>query len=271
MRGIWGALPRDRRPAAGPAGGRGGSWRRRKAPPRCAIIAPWRALARPASGAGRPLRPRRAGPGASAAGVGPARAARLAGAAQRAHALEAGAAARATGSVPRGLRGVRRRGGARGRSPVRASAARSRTRCGCRRGCGCCRRSLPRPARWPRPGSCSSGIPCSRRRSGISACRFAPRATSAPTPAATSTIGRRGGGASTPPPMPSTSRASFSRTGARCRSPGTGPTAAGAEAAFLREVRDGACRWFRAVLGPEHNAEHRDHFHLDRGLWNACR
>jgi hypothetical protein len=46
---------------------------------------------------------------------------------------------------------------------------------------------------------------------------------------------------------------------------------AGAEAAFLREVRDGACRWFRAVLGPEHNAEHRDHFHLDRGLWNACR
>ena len=43
------------------------------------------------------------------------------------------------------------------------------------------------------------------------------------------------------------------------------------EAAFLREVRDGACRWFRAVLGPEYNAEHRDHFHLDRGMWNACR
>ena len=39
----------------------------------------------------------------------------------------------------------------------------------------------------------------------------------------------------------------------------------GPEAAFLREVRDGACRWFRAVLGPDHNAEHRDHFHLDRG------
>jgi hypothetical protein len=45
----------------------------------------------------------------------------------------------------------------------------------------------------------------------------------------------------------------------------------GPEAAFLREVRDGACRWFRAVLGPDHDAAHRDHFHLDRGRWNACR
>jgi hypothetical protein len=46
---------------------------------------------------------------------------------------------------------------------------------------------------------------------------------------------------------------------------------AGPEAGFLREVRDGACRWFRAVLGPEYNAGHRDHLHLDRGMWNACR
>lgn len=45
----------------------------------------------------------------------------------------------------------------------------------------------------------------------------------------------------------------------------------GAEAAFLRDVRDGACRWFRAVLGPDHDAAHRDHFHFDRGAWNACR
>jgi hypothetical protein len=45
----------------------------------------------------------------------------------------------------------------------------------------------------------------------------------------------------------------------------------GPEAAFLREVRDGACRWFRAVLGPEYNAAHRDHFHLDMGPWPACR
>jgi hypothetical protein len=46
---------------------------------------------------------------------------------------------------------------------------------------------------------------------------------------------------------------------------------AGPEAGFLREVRDGACRWFRAVLGPEYDAGHRDHLHLDRGMWNACR
>jgi hypothetical protein len=44
-----------------------------------------------------------------------------------------------------------------------------------------------------------------------------------------------------------------------------------AEAAFLREVRDGACRWFRAVLSPDYNAAHRDHFHFDRGPWIACR
>lgn len=53
---------------------------------------------------------------------------------------------------------------------------------------------------------------------------------------------------------------------------GSTPGAAPApEAAFLRAVRDGACRWFRAVLGPDYNAAHRDHFHLDRGRWSACR
>ncbi len=50
----------------------------------------------------------------------------------------------------------------------------------------------------------------------------------------------------------------------------------GAEAAFLREVRDGACRVFATVLSPDYNAAHRDHLHLDqapRGAsgWRACR
>jgi hypothetical protein len=45
----------------------------------------------------------------------------------------------------------------------------------------------------------------------------------------------------------------------------------GAEAAFLRGVRDGACRWFRAVLGPDFNAAHADHFHFDMGPWRTCR
>jgi hypothetical protein len=40
---------------------------------------------------------------------------------------------------------------------------------------------------------------------------------------------------------------------------------------FLRAVRDGACRVFGAVLGPDYNAAHRDHFHLDRGGWSTCR
>lgn len=43
------------------------------------------------------------------------------------------------------------------------------------------------------------------------------------------------------------------------------------DGAFLREVHDGACRVFDSVLGPEYNAAHRDHFHLDRGGWRACR
>ncbi len=44
-----------------------------------------------------------------------------------------------------------------------------------------------------------------------------------------------------------------------------------AEAAFLRAARDGACRWFNAVLGPDYNAAHADHFHLDMGPWRVCR
>ena len=35
------------------------------------------------------------------------------------------------------------------------------------------------------------------------------------------------------------------------------------EAAFLRDVRDGACRLFATTLSPDYNAAHADHFHLD--------
>ena len=41
--------------------------------------------------------------------------------------------------------------------------------------------------------------------------------------------------------------------------------------AFLRDVRDGACRLFAGVLGPDYNVAHRDHFHLDMGLYRVCR
>lgn len=43
------------------------------------------------------------------------------------------------------------------------------------------------------------------------------------------------------------------------------------EASFLREARDGACRFFKGTLSPDYNTAHRDHFHLDRGPYRICR
>lgn len=43
------------------------------------------------------------------------------------------------------------------------------------------------------------------------------------------------------------------------------------EAAFLRALRDGACGLFNGVLGPDYNAAHADHFHLDNGPFRICR
>jgi hypothetical protein len=40
---------------------------------------------------------------------------------------------------------------------------------------------------------------------------------------------------------------------------------------FVREVHAGACRFWNVVLGPDYNAAHRDHLHLDRGGFRACR
>ena len=53
--------------------------------------------------------------------------------------------------------------------------------------------------------------------------------------------------------------------------PGDGP-----QAAFLRDVRDGACRLFATVLSPDYNAAHADHLHFDQarrgaGGWRMCR
>ncbi len=45
----------------------------------------------------------------------------------------------------------------------------------------------------------------------------------------------------------------------------------GVDARFLREIHGGACRFFDAVLGPDYNAAHRDHFHFDRGSYRVCR
>ena len=51
-------------------------------------------------------------------------------------------------------------------------------------------------------------------------------------------------------------------------------TARGEDAAFLRRVRDEACRVFGTVLSPDYNAAHADHFHLDQAARNfggVCR
>lgn len=40
---------------------------------------------------------------------------------------------------------------------------------------------------------------------------------------------------------------------------------------FLRDVHAGACGIFGAVLGPNYNRAHRDHFHLDLGGFLLCR
>jgi hypothetical protein len=45
----------------------------------------------------------------------------------------------------------------------------------------------------------------------------------------------------------------------------------GAESKFLHAIHDAACRYFRVALGPDYNASHSNHFHLDRGVFKSCR
>ena len=40
---------------------------------------------------------------------------------------------------------------------------------------------------------------------------------------------------------------------------------------FLRDVRNGACDYFQAVLSPDYNRAHRDHLHFDLGRDDMCR
>jgi hypothetical protein len=44
----------------------------------------------------------------------------------------------------------------------------------------------------------------------------------------------------------------------------------GAEARFLHAIHGRACRYFHVVLGPDYNAAHHNHFHLDRGPFWRC-
>lgn len=44
-----------------------------------------------------------------------------------------------------------------------------------------------------------------------------------------------------------------------------------ARADFLRRVHDGACGIFTVVLGPDYNAAHQNHLHVDLGGFEVCR
>ena len=43
------------------------------------------------------------------------------------------------------------------------------------------------------------------------------------------------------------------------------------KALLLDEFHAGACKYFQGVLGPDYNAVHRDHFHLETGGYSMCR
>jgi hypothetical protein len=45
----------------------------------------------------------------------------------------------------------------------------------------------------------------------------------------------------------------------------------GSERDFLREAHAAACKYFNGTLGPDYNAFHADHFHLDVGPFIICR
>ena len=40
---------------------------------------------------------------------------------------------------------------------------------------------------------------------------------------------------------------------------------------LLRDAYRAACRYFDGVLGPDYNAAHRDHFHMETGGYDMCR
>ena len=45
----------------------------------------------------------------------------------------------------------------------------------------------------------------------------------------------------------------------------------GVDATILRRVHHAACASFHTTLGPDYNAAHHDHFHIDMGLFRMCR
>ncbi len=48
-------------------------------------------------------------------------------------------------------------------------------------------------------------------------------------------------------------------------------SAAALQGRFLNDAHAGACQFFNGVLGPDYNAVHRNHFHLETGGYSMCR
>lgn len=44
----------------------------------------------------------------------------------------------------------------------------------------------------------------------------------------------------------------------------------GLKSEFLHRVHDGLCDYFNLTLGPDYNADHKDHFHVDMGFVYGC-
>lgn len=57
----------------------------------------------------------------------------------------------------------------------------------------------------------------------------------------------------------------------RPAAPHTTESPTDAAAGLLHDAHQGACRYFTGVLGPDYNAVHRDHFHLETGGYRMCR
>ena len=43
------------------------------------------------------------------------------------------------------------------------------------------------------------------------------------------------------------------------------------KALLLEDLHAGACKYFKGVLGPDYNAVHANHFHLETGGYSMCR
>jgi hypothetical protein len=65
--------------------------------------------------------------------------------------------------------------------------------------------------------------------------------------------------------------ASFTLTDGRIISVAKSWKGDSADAQFLHAIHDRACHYFRVALGPNYNAAHSNHFHLDRGGFKSCK